>query len=232
MILGLLLAACKGSRDIKGESTSSLESLEERGLDSLDEENITEEREESPDTPINNKERVDYDESEDLDMETSDKDHNNSTTSPTSSSKKEDGNIGGRKEEKKEDKKSPAYNPQETKEAKVTIKIVGPEPVGSILGETEVVLKEGDTVFDILAQVTKGRKIHLDYRGRRSSVYVQGISNIYEFDHGPESGWIYRVNGKVSQTSSGAYKLKDGDKIEWLYTTQLGREFENKGGAR
>lgn len=114
----------------------------------------------------------------------------------------------------------------------VTIIIVGPEDVGTILDTTEVELKDGDTVFDILKQVVKDNSIQMEYKGRKSSIYIQGIHNIYEFDKGPESGWVYRVNGEISQVSCGTHKLNDGDKIEWLYTTDLGREFGAPGGGK
>ena len=114
----------------------------------------------------------------------------------------------------------------------VTIIIIGLEDVGTILDTTEVELKDGDTVFDILKQVVKDNSIQMEYKGRKSSIYIQGIHNIYEFDKGPESGWVYRVNGEISQVSCSAHKLNDGDKIEWLYTTDLGREFGAPGGGK
>ena len=122
------------------------------------------------------------------------------------------------------EKSSPAHTGQ-VKNPNVTISIIGSEDVGTILSTTEVGLNDGDTVFDILKQVTKDNNIQMEYKGRKSSIYIQGIDNIYEFDDGPESGWIFRVNGEISQVSSSNYKLNDGDNIEWLYTIDLGREF-------
>ena len=116
-------------------------------------------------------------------------------------------------------------NPVEDKKPTVTITIIGPEDTDSILDTTEVEIKDEDTVFDLLKQVLKDNNIQMEYKGKKSNIYVQGIHNIYELDKGPESGWIFRVNGEVGQISSGAYKLKDGDNIEWLYTIDLGREF-------
>lgn len=115
---------------------------------------------------------------------------------------------------------------EKKEEITVTISIEDPKETGIILDSTTVKVEEGDTVIDLLKAVTKEYKIHLDYTGSKSSTYVKGINNIYEFDKGSESGWIYRVNNEIINTSAGSYKLKDGDKVEWLYTTELGKEFE------
>ncbi len=135
------------------------------------------------------------------------------------------------KSDKPEDEKPTPLNEVKDNNPSVSISIIGPEDVGTILETTEVDLEEGDTVLDILKQVTKENNIQMEYGGKKSSVYIKGIDNIYEFDKGPESGWILRVNGETISSSSGSYKLNDGDKIEWLYTIDLGREYENKGGG-
>lgn len=139
--------------------------------------------------------------------------------------KKVDSNTGDNR-----DNESSSSEIKEESNPSITIVIIGPDNT-SILDTTEVDFKDGDTAFDKLKQVVKDNNIQMDYSGKKSSVYIRGIDNIYEFDKGPESGWIFRVNGEISQASSGAYKLNDGDKIEWLYTVDLGREFESKGGG-
>jgi hypothetical protein len=60
---------------------------------------------------------------------------------------------------------------------------------------------------------------------------VEGINNLFEFDHGAKSGWLYRVNGSMYSKSAGAFTVKAGDVIEWLYTLDLGRDIEDSGGA-
>ena len=62
--------------------------------------------------------------------------------------------------------------------------------------------------------------MQLDCRG----TYVAGISHLYEFDFGNLSGWMYRVNGFFPDVACGEYQLSDGDRIEWLYTCDLGRD--------
>ena len=50
------------------------------------------------------------------------------------------------------------------------------------------------------------------------TAYIRGIANIYEFDCGELSGWTYKVNNKSPNVGCSLYELKDGDKIEWIYT--------------
>lgn len=94
-----------------------------------------------------------------------------------------------------------------------------------IIPQTELVLVNGDTVFDILERTLAYNKIPLDYTGTSiSDVYIKGINNIYEMEYGEMSGWMYRVNGVFPNESCGSYKPKDGDNIEFLYTCNIGQD--------
>ncbi|MGN0470645.1 MAG: DUF4430 domain-containing protein [Acutalibacteraceae bacterium] len=97
---------------------------------------------------------------------------------------------------------------------------------GRILKETTVTFKNGDTVFDVLKQTCTDRKIHLEFTiaPLYNSVYIEGINNIYEFDCGSASGWMYRVNGTYNSYSCSEIKVKNGDKIQWLYTCDMGKD--------
>lgn len=120
------------------------------------------------------------------------------------------------------------------KENIVRISIVGPEDRGVILPETDIQIEAGDTVLDVLVRVTKQNKIHMEHKGRKITAYIEGIDNIYEFDYGQKSGWVYKVNGAVSGKSAGACDVKSGDSIEWIYTLDLGKELNDgskSGGA-
>ncbi len=93
------------------------------------------------------------------------------------------------------------------------------------LPPTEVEIEEGDTVLDVLIKMTKREKIQMDYRGGRgATAYVEGIDNVYEFDRGQGSGWMYRVNGVFPDRGVGVVPLLPGDCVEWLYTTDLGQD--------
>ena len=111
--------------------------------------------------------------------------------------------------------------------------IVGREKVSSLIPDDGIILdtttyhaSEGDTVFDIL--VTEARKsgLPMDNRGADGAAYIAGLNALYEFDYGELSGWMYRVNGVFPDVGCQSYYVQDGDQIEWLYTTNIGKDLE------
>lgn len=107
---------------------------------------------------------------------------------------------------------APVSNPEPVHT--VTISIIGPKDRGAILSPVKVNIKQGDTVSDVLLKAA-GSKV--DSKGSGSSFYVEGIDNIYEFDYGPLSGWLYQVNGVMGSKSAGIVGVNDGDQIVWKY---------------
>ncbi|MBT2216316.1 DUF4430 domain-containing protein [Virgibacillus dakarensis] len=93
------------------------------------------------------------------------------------------------------------------------------------LPPTEIEITNEDTVLEALIQITKQKKIQMDYRGGQgATAYVEGIDNVYEFDRGQGSGWMYRINGVFPDRGAGVVPVCDGDRVEWLYTTNLGKD--------
>lgn len=97
---------------------------------------------------------------------------------------------------------------------------------GYVLEEQEVRFADGENVFDVLKRVCKDQDIQMEsnYTPLYKSYYIKGINNLYEFDCGPNSGWTYQVNGNYPNYGSSEYKLADGDRIEWRYTCNLGKD--------
>jgi len=89
-----------------------------------------------------------------------------------------------------------------------------------ILDLTMVELKENDTALGILKRLMKEHKIHMETGGSGDLEYVKGIDNIYEFDAGPQSGWVFYVNNEMPLESAGKMKVKDGDMVDWVYITK------------
>lgn len=94
---------------------------------------------------------------------------------------------------------------------------------GEIYKTADVEIKEGDTVFSLLERELVLNNIHFEY-SKTTNVYIEGINNIYEFDCGELSGWMYRVNGVFPSVGCDQYTLKPGDVVEWVYTCDLGRD--------
>lgn len=93
-----------------------------------------------------------------------------------------------------------------------------------------VIFYEGETVYDVLKRVCRENRIHMEasFTPMYNSSYVEGIGNLYEFDCGSGSGWMYRVDGWYPNYGCSRYQLKQGEVVEWRYTCDLGKDI---GGA-
>lgn len=91
---------------------------------------------------------------------------------------------------------------------------------GKLLEKTSIMVKKGASAYDVLTEACKQNKIAYDaeYSPVYKSSYVKGIGYLYEKMAGDMSGWLYRVDGKTPNVGASAYKLKDGESVEWLYT--------------
>ncbi len=105
---------------------------------------------------------------------------------------------------------------------------------GVLLADTAVAFSEGETVFDVLMRAARAAGLHLEFEKTPlyGGVYVEGIGNLYAFDGGELSGWVYAVNGDFPAVSASAYTLADGDTVEWMYTCDLGRDTASRFAAR
>lgn len=103
---------------------------------------------------------------------------------------------------------------------------------GIIFPETVVTFYEGESVFNVLQREMKKAKIHMESESTPiyNSAYIEGINNLYEFDCGDLSGWVYKVNGWSPNYGCSRYALQDGDVVEWLYTCDLGVDVGARGG--
>ena len=97
---------------------------------------------------------------------------------------------------------------------------------GWILKPTVVTFYEGESVFNVLQRTCKQQKIHMEFSNTPAynSAYIEGIHNLYEFDVGNLSGWMYKVNDWFPNYGCSRYALKDGDIVEWVYTCDLGND--------
>ena len=100
---------------------------------------------------------------------------------------------------------------------------------GCVLETTTYAFAQDETVYDILVRAVKENKLHMEKKKTGSGprdYYICGIANIYEYDWGELSGWMYYVNGESPSVGCGEYRVKDGDRIEWLYTREIGRDLK------
>ena len=95
---------------------------------------------------------------------------------------------------------------------------------GVIFPLTSVTVYEGESVFNVLRRTMKQANIHMAFRNTPiyNSSYIEAINNLYEFDAGELSGWMYSVNEWYPNYGCSRYQLKPGDVVEWRYTCDLG----------
>ena len=91
---------------------------------------------------------------------------------------------------------------------------------GVILARTEYKGTTDNTVFDALNTLCRNNDIHMEFSFTPiyESNYIEGIGYLYEFDGGPASGWMYKVNDWFPNYGCSSYYLSDGDEIVWCYT--------------
>ncbi len=104
---------------------------------------------------------------------------------------------------------------------------------GVIFPEQTVTFYEGESVFNLLLREMKKNKIHMEFKNTPmyNSAYIEGINNLYEYDCGELSGWMYKVNDWFPNYGCSRYQLKKGDKVEFVYTCNLGEDVKASSGA-
>ena len=85
----------------------------------------------------------------------------------------------------------------------------------SVIGD----LPEGTTAMDVFRQVLAGNGYSYEAKGS----YVQAVikpdgTKVAEFSKGPNSGWVFRVNGEFPDVAMQDCRLSDGDVIEVFFT--------------
>lgn len=104
----------------------------------------------------------------------------------------------------------------------VTVAIKGDEE--TILAPVAVAWEEGDTAYSVLKRAAEAQDIAVEISGSGRKAYVEGIGDLYEFDKGATSGWLYEVNGTFPSKSAGGYTVAAGDSVIWHYTLDMGKD--------
>lgn len=93
-------------------------------------------------------------------------------------------------------------------------------PESGYILSTNVEFSKGETVFDVLKRAcqTYGIQIEYSYAPIYGTYYIEGINQLYEFDCGSASGWMYSVNGVAPNVGCSSYTLEENDSIVFYYT--------------
>ena len=95
---------------------------------------------------------------------------------------------------------------------------------GYIVKPERITFTEGESAYDLVLRVCREKSIHFDatFTPLYNSCYVKGIGNLYEFDCGESSGWMFKVNDWFPNYGMSRYALRDGDTLSLLYTCDGG----------
>lgn len=96
----------------------------------------------------------------------------------------------------------------------VSVQVIG---VNSTIMQGNIEVNSSSTAYSVLRELAKQNGKSISTKGFGSTVYVSGIDGLKEFDHGPSSGWMYKVNGTPPNIGAGAYRVKAGDQVIWYY---------------
>lgn len=96
----------------------------------------------------------------------------------------------------------------------VSVRVIG---VNSTMMQGNIEVNSSSTAYSVLRELAKQNGKSISTKGFGSTVYVSGIDGLKEFDYGPSSGWMYKVNGTPPNIGAGAYRLKAGDQVIWYY---------------
>ncbi|MDR2501836.1 MAG: DUF4430 domain-containing protein [Oscillospiraceae bacterium] len=90
-----------------------------------------------------------------------------------------------------------------------------------------VTLPAGSTVKDLTdAQLDEAG---LEFTTTSGGGYIAAVNGLSEFDNGPNSGWMYRLNGIIVGRGYAEEVLRNGDDVRWFYTDDYTKEsgYEN-----
>lgn len=96
----------------------------------------------------------------------------------------------------------------------VSVQVIG---INTTMMQGNIEVNSSSTAYSVLRELAKQNGKSISTKGFGSTVYVSCIDGLKEFDHGPSSGWMYKVNGTPPNIGAGAYKLKAGDQVIWYY---------------
>lgn len=117
------------------------------------------------------------------------------------------------------DEAAPPVTPPEEGGDSITATVTIKADTGYWLNSKSVTVSEGSAVYHAFVKALNGTGITQEgaETGYVTSMTKNG-KTLAEFSNGPDSGWLYKVNGKLPTVGLTSCKIKDGDLIVFYYT--------------
>jgi hypothetical protein len=117
-------------------------------------------------------------------------------------------------------------NPKAGQKAKDVVKVLiarGFCTNDGVLFRSTLTLDRGASAYEALAATG----LPMTVRNTSMGHYIAAISGLQEMDGGPQSGWIYLVNGTMPGVGADGFTLSHGDQMRWRYTIAKGDALSN-----
>lgn len=92
----------------------------------------------------------------------------------------------------------------------VNMQVIG---MGNTMMSGILTVDKGASVYTALTQLASQNGLSVS----GTKIYVKGIGDLFEKQHGSLSGWMYSVNGVYPNKSCGYYYLDNNDSVVWRY---------------
>ena len=94
-------------------------------------------------------------------------------------------------------------------------------------------ITKGQSALDALQKALKANGITCQTKDSQYGTYVRSLTRngetLGELDQGPNSGWMYQINGKTPMVGIDAYGMEGGDKLLFYYVADYTKE--DAGGS-
>jgi hypothetical protein len=77
---------------------------------------------------------------------------------------------------------------------------------------------QASTPYEALAFVAKKNNQQIQTKQYDFGIFIEAVG---DKKNTKEKAWIYSVNGQSGEVASDKYELKQGDAVEWKYTTPI-----------
>lgn len=118
----------------------------------------------------------------------------------------------------------------------VTFEVLGPGGRTVIASPINIPVENNETALSASIKGLQTERLAYQTGGSGAGIYITSIDNLAQFDNGPLSGWLYKVNNTFPGQGPAIYRVQPGDTITWVYTNDLGKDvgapaviFEGRG---
>lgn len=105
-----------------------------------------------------------------------------------------------------------------------TVEVLGPRGSCVLMPPTTLSINKNSTVLSTSIDSFNVNQLAFQTGGSGTDTYITSIAGLAQQSSGHLSGWLYKVNDVFIDSSPATYKVGPGDRITWVFTTDLGKD--------